>query len=102
MRFFSYLAVLGLSLVCQGTWAQLSSNQAPTPEQVATSVSAEAEVAPLNAGIATAEPVSADREAAAPVSEATPNSTKHYWALLVVVLLGLSWWVQGRLVKQPE
>ncbi|BAQ77883.1 putative uncharacterized protein [Pseudomonas sp. Os17] len=102
MRFFSYLAVLGLSLVCQGTWAQLSSNQAPAPEQVATSVTAETEVAPLDDGRVAGPSASADRAVDAPVSEATPSGTRQYWALLVVVLLGLSWWVQGRLVKRPE
>lgn len=102
MRFCSYLAVLGLALVCQGSWAQLPSDQAPVAEGVAafepSAVSAqnspEVEAESLNDGISTNPSLAGNDMAKA--------GLKKYWLVLVIVTLALSWWIQGRLVKRPE
>lgn len=110
MRFCSYLAVLGLALVCQGSWAQLPSDQAPVAEGVAvfepSAVSAqnspEVEAESLNGGISTNPSLAGNDMASASILDSAKAGLKKYWLVLVIVTLALSWWIQGRLVKRPE
>ena len=110
MRFCSYLAILGLALVCQGTWAQLPPDQAPVAERVATfepsAVSArdtlEVEAESLNDAISTSQSLPGNDMASASMLDRARAGLKKYWLVLAMVMLGLSWWIQGRLVKRPE
>lgn len=113
MRFYACLAILSLALVHQAAWAQPSTDKAQAATGVAafeSPASVPATPAPGDSSIAQGNDSPLSTEDTWPKDEITGEQgiegikalLKKYWLVLIVLFLGGSWWVQGRLTKRSD